>query len=112
MRLAVGMLSGAAMTFAIGNASANIVSVSVGVTANIETVTVLGTVASGIDNGGYFGPVGANLAGGSFSLVFVFDTSKGNLHEAQPGRHVGRRGEDDGQTQEAVYRGSFAAETA
>lgn len=61
------------------HATAGIISVSVGVSSNIETVTVLGTVYSGVDKGGYFGPAGADLEGDPFSLVFVFDTSNGNF---------------------------------
>lgn len=68
-------------------ASANIVSVSAGFNSNIATVTVLGTVYSGTDAGGYFGSAGADLAGDPFSLIYVFDTSLGS-----PDRSAGRTG--------------------
>ena len=51
-----------------GPASANITNLSVGVAGNIVTVAWTGTVLSGSDNGGFFGPAGADLTGDPFSL--------------------------------------------
>jgi hypothetical protein len=77
-----------ALALFAGPASADIVNLSVGVAGNIVTVTWTGTVLSGSDNGGFFGPSGVDLTGDPFSLVYVFDISHGLLEEAQPGRFV------------------------
>jgi hypothetical protein len=45
-------------------------------------------VQSGPDNGGIFGPTGADLTGSPFSIICAFDTSRGLLEEAQPGRFI------------------------
>jgi hypothetical protein len=39
--------------------------------------TITGTVASGNDNSGVFGPANSKLAGDAFTLTFTFDDSKG-----------------------------------
>lgn len=41
------------------------------------TVTATGTVASGEDEGGLFGPGDANIVGDPFTLVFTVDTANG-----------------------------------
>jgi hypothetical protein len=45
--------------------------------ANQVTATITGTVRSGTDVTGVFVRAGANLAGYPFSLVYIFDDSKG-----------------------------------
>jgi hypothetical protein len=80
-----------ALAFSAGGACANELNLSVGFNANIATVTLTGTVVSGVDSGGLFGPTGANLAGDPFSLVYVFDTSLGS-----PDHSAGRTGVDGG----------------
>jgi hypothetical protein len=47
--------------------------------ASITTMTITGTVASGTDSTGVFGPANANLAGESFKLTFTFDDTKGRI---------------------------------
>ena len=42
------------------------------------TATFAGTVKTGLDSTGVFGPPGANLAGVGYSLVFTADTAVGN----------------------------------
>jgi hypothetical protein len=54
----------------------------VGFNGNIATLSVVGTVSSGVDTGGLFGPAGADLTGRPYSLVFVFDTSLGGPTES------------------------------
>jgi hypothetical protein len=41
------------------------------------TVTITGTVTSGIDEGGFFGASNTNLAGSAYTLSYLFDTSLG-----------------------------------
>jgi hypothetical protein len=86
----------AALALPAAPASANVINVSLDVTANITTVTWTGTVGSGFDNGGIFGPVGADLTGAAFSTVYTFDISLGYLQEAQPGRFVVSGGAAEG----------------
>jgi hypothetical protein len=61
-------------------ATADIFNVSVSVSGNIITVVWTGSVISGADNAGLFGPAGANLAGTNVSIVYAFDTSQGESH--------------------------------
>jgi hypothetical protein len=45
--------------------------------AQVVQETYTGTIASGTDALGYFGPAGADLTGQSFTATFLFDTSLG-----------------------------------
>jgi hypothetical protein len=71
----------------VSPAIADISNVTVGVAGNITTVVWTGSVMSGFDNAGVFGPAGSNLAGAHFSVVYAFDTSRGQL-ETLDGRFV------------------------
>lgn len=45
--------------------------------AKTVTATVTGTVISGTDTSGIFGPVGGSLAGLNYTLTYIFDDTKG-----------------------------------
>lgn len=45
--------------------------------ANIVAVTYSGTVVSGFDQTGLFGPANGNLAGDTYKVVYIFNTSLG-----------------------------------
>lgn len=49
------------------------------------TITVTGTVDSGVDGSGVFGPPGGEIAGKRFILIFTFDDAKGQQQPAACG---------------------------
>ena len=54
---------------------AALLSPATGLYASIITETVSGTIGSGIDNAGIFGPQGANLAGDAATVTYMFNPS-------------------------------------
>ena len=84
-KLASAVLASAMAIFATTPSTADIINVSEEVVGPVAAVTWTGTVNSGFDNGGFFGPVGANLTGESFSLVYIFVPSLGIREEPFPG---------------------------
>jgi PEP-CTERM motif len=58
---------------------AGMLAIATQASATAVQVTYTGTVQSGSDSRGWFGPIGANLAGDSFTATFVFDTGLGTL---------------------------------
>jgi hypothetical protein len=52
--------------------------------ASIVTMTITGTVASGTDTTGVFGPANTNLTSQSFKLTYTFNDSIGTVHGCAP----------------------------
>jgi hypothetical protein len=55
--------------------------------ASIVVVTYAGTVSNGFDYTGVFGTANADLTGGSYSVVYKFDTSKGQFQTDALSQH-------------------------
>src|SRR5262245_30036119 len=84
-KLASAVLASAMAIFATTPSTADIINVSEEVVGPVAAVNWTGTVNSGFDNGCFFGPVGADLTGESFSLVYIFVPSLGIRLELLPG---------------------------
>lgn len=80
-----GLFAAAAVAALAGQAAAAIV-----------TVTYTGTVSSGYDERGLFGPAGANLAGDAYAAVYHFNTEIGRSPSCGAGGCEAQGGSDDG----------------